>query len=218
LRKIGKAIPVGTYFNFNSLFTNHFVSELIAEDLGSVARGYIWTPKIPSYVCFGGPWNGKYSYILCAFGLFIQRPLGKFYAHSAYFLVLVCYTKKNLAVLIHNASPVLKGSDSFSHFYSIGTWADGGATSAATRQTSLRWSWMPDCLQLTNSTSHQEIGFILNRLVNTEWWKIEELRSICACHLIFRVYRKESPFTNVANSIFSDKKTTTVKLFVLIEA
>jgi hypothetical protein len=32
---------------------------------GRVARWYIFKPKIPIRVNFGGPWNGKGWYILC---------------------------------------------------------------------------------------------------------------------------------------------------------
>jgi hypothetical protein len=38
--------------------------------LTRVARWYIFIPKIPIWVNFGGPWNGKGWYVLCPFGIF----------------------------------------------------------------------------------------------------------------------------------------------------
>jgi hypothetical protein len=35
-----------------------------------VARWYIFKPKIPIWVNFGGPWNGKVCYILCPLGIY----------------------------------------------------------------------------------------------------------------------------------------------------
>jgi hypothetical protein len=35
-----------------------------------VARWYIFKPKIPTWVNFGGPWNGKGWYILWPFGIY----------------------------------------------------------------------------------------------------------------------------------------------------
>jgi hypothetical protein len=34
------------------------------------ARWFVFKPKIPILVKFGGPWNGKGTYILCPFGIF----------------------------------------------------------------------------------------------------------------------------------------------------
>jgi hypothetical protein len=34
-----------------------------------VARWYVFKPKIPIWVNFGGPWNGKCGYILRPFGI-----------------------------------------------------------------------------------------------------------------------------------------------------
>jgi hypothetical protein len=45
-----------------------------------VARWYIFKPKIPIWVNFGGPWNGKYWYILCTFGIY--------YCHFVFFIVI----------------------------------------------------------------------------------------------------------------------------------
>jgi hypothetical protein len=36
-----------------------------------VARCYIFKPKIPIWVNFGGPWNGKGWYILLSFEIYI---------------------------------------------------------------------------------------------------------------------------------------------------
>jgi hypothetical protein len=35
----------------------------------SVAKWYIFIPKIPIWACFGGPWNGKCWYMLLPFGI-----------------------------------------------------------------------------------------------------------------------------------------------------
>jgi hypothetical protein len=45
-----------------------------------VARWYIFKPKIPIWVNFGGPWNLKGWYILWPFAIF--------YGHSVYFMVI----------------------------------------------------------------------------------------------------------------------------------
>jgi hypothetical protein len=70
-----------------------------------VARWFLFKPKIPICVNFGGSSNGRCWYILC--------PFGKFSCHLTYFMaiwyifpsfgtflpVLVCCTDKNLATL-----------------------------------------------------------------------------------------------------------------------
>jgi hypothetical protein len=71
-----------------------------------VATWFVFRPKIPIWVNFGGPWIGKCWDILCSFGIF--------YGHLVYFfaiyycygnfdifsLVLVNCVKKNLATPI----------------------------------------------------------------------------------------------------------------------
>jgi hypothetical protein len=43
---------------------------LLEAVLNKVARLYIFIPKIPFCVTyFGGPWNGKYRYVLCPLGM-----------------------------------------------------------------------------------------------------------------------------------------------------
>jgi hypothetical protein len=46
-----------------------------------VARRLIFKPNIPNWVNFGGPWNGKYWYILCPFGIY--------YGHLEYFMAIL---------------------------------------------------------------------------------------------------------------------------------
>jgi hypothetical protein len=68
-----------------------------------VARWYIFIPKIPVWVYFGGPWNG-YFMIICN----ILLPFGKLYGHWVYYVVIwyisprfgMLQKKKNLATLI----------------------------------------------------------------------------------------------------------------------
>jgi hypothetical protein len=40
-----------------------------------VARWFIFKPKIPIWVNFGGPWNGKCWYILGPYGIFYSHLL-----------------------------------------------------------------------------------------------------------------------------------------------
>jgi hypothetical protein len=54
-----------------------------------VARWFIFKPKIPIWVNFGGPYIGKCLYILWPFGIFYGH-LGYFYDHSVHF-VFHCY-------------------------------------------------------------------------------------------------------------------------------
>jgi hypothetical protein len=87
-----------------------------------VARWFVFEPKIPIWINFGGPCDGRCWYILWPFGLFyghlsilygllvyfmaiwsilwssvnIIRPFGIFYGN---FPVLVSFSKKNLATL-----------------------------------------------------------------------------------------------------------------------
>jgi hypothetical protein len=35
-----------------------------------VARGFLFRPKLPIWVYFGGPWNGKCCYIFWSFGIY----------------------------------------------------------------------------------------------------------------------------------------------------
>jgi hypothetical protein len=61
-----------------------------------VARWYIFKPKIPIWVNFGGPLNGKCWFILRPFGIFNARPLGKFYGHLVYFTAM-----SNILIYLH---------------------------------------------------------------------------------------------------------------------
>jgi hypothetical protein len=38
--------------------------------LSRVARWFVFTPKVPIWVNFGGPWNGKCQHVLRPFGIF----------------------------------------------------------------------------------------------------------------------------------------------------
>jgi hypothetical protein len=51
-----------------------------AEVLRRVARWFVFKPKIPIWVNFGGSCNGKSWYILCPYGLF--------YCYWKYFMVI----------------------------------------------------------------------------------------------------------------------------------
>jgi hypothetical protein len=75
--------------------------------------GIIFIPKIPIWVYLRGPWNGKCWYVLWPFGICCVAPCGMctdmyivcvrpfviFCGHLAYFSVLVCCSKKNMATL-----------------------------------------------------------------------------------------------------------------------
>jgi hypothetical protein len=72
-----------------------------------VARWYIFEPKTPTWVNFGGSCNGRCWYILWPFGPLHMGYLVHFVAtwynlwyFGLFFPVLVCCTKKNLATLI----------------------------------------------------------------------------------------------------------------------
>jgi hypothetical protein len=78
-----------------------------------VARWYILKPKIQIWEIFGGFCNGRCWYSFCPIGTYILQPLGIFYGHLVYvlviwyiFLVLVFYSQKNLATL--KRTPVFK--------------------------------------------------------------------------------------------------------------
>jgi hypothetical protein len=43
---------------------------VFAADLVRVARWFVFKPKIPKWLNFGGTCNGKYWYILWSFGIF----------------------------------------------------------------------------------------------------------------------------------------------------
>jgi hypothetical protein len=54
--------------------------------------GGLFYTKIPIWVYFGGPWNGKCWYVLCPFGIF--------YGHVVHAMVMFWYiSPKNLATL-----------------------------------------------------------------------------------------------------------------------
>jgi hypothetical protein len=85
-----------------------------------VARWYILKPKIPLWVNFGGPWNGKRLvhihilghleyitaiwYILCSFGIFYVHLVIK-WRSGTFSSVLVYCGKKNLATLLPICKP-----------------------------------------------------------------------------------------------------------------
>jgi hypothetical protein len=50
--------------------------------LARTARWYIFKPKIPIWVNFVEPWNGKGRYIIWLFGIY-YRIFGIFYGHLA---------------------------------------------------------------------------------------------------------------------------------------
>jgi hypothetical protein len=70
-----------------------------------VARWFVFEPKIPIWINFGGPCDGRCWYILWPFGLFYGH-LSILYGLLVYFMViwyifpvLVSFSKKNLATL-----------------------------------------------------------------------------------------------------------------------
>jgi hypothetical protein len=70
-----------------------------------VAKWFVFKPKMPIWVNFGGPCDGRCWYILWPFGLF-DGHLAIFYGFLVYvmviwyiFPVLVSFSKKNLATL-----------------------------------------------------------------------------------------------------------------------
>jgi hypothetical protein len=65
----------------------------------SVARWFIFEPKIPIWVNFGGPYIGQCLYILWPFGVF-NGHLEYFMTICYIFPVLVSCTKENLATLL----------------------------------------------------------------------------------------------------------------------
>jgi hypothetical protein len=86
-----------------------------------VARWFIFKPKIPVWVNFGGCCDGRFWYILWPFGIFYGRQsylllFGIFKGNSVHFTVLVSRTKKNLATLdqtffVKTSSFTVKKSD-----------------------------------------------------------------------------------------------------------
>jgi hypothetical protein len=78
------------------------IMNVISLEMTSVARWFIFKPKIPILVNIGGSCNGRYRYILWSFGRFCHN-LVYFVAiwfilwsFGIFFPVLVCWTKKNL--------------------------------------------------------------------------------------------------------------------------
>jgi hypothetical protein len=55
----------------------------------SVARWFVFKPKIPILVKFRGPWNDHLEF-LRSFGIIYLWPLGIVCGHLVYFYVLVC--------------------------------------------------------------------------------------------------------------------------------
>jgi hypothetical protein len=58
-----------------------------------VARWFIFKPKIPVWVNFGGPWNGKYWYMLWTFGIVCGHLVD-------FFPFWYVWTTKNLSTLL----------------------------------------------------------------------------------------------------------------------
>jgi hypothetical protein len=68
------------------------------------ARWYILIPKIPVWLHFGDPWNGKCWCTLWPFGIFTTTwhtlwSFVIFYSNLVFFPVLVYFTDKNLATI-----------------------------------------------------------------------------------------------------------------------
>jgi hypothetical protein len=60
----------------STFFPKHFANRFS----GRVARWFVFKPKIPNLVIFGGPQNGNYWNILWSFGIF--------YGHLVYFIAI----------------------------------------------------------------------------------------------------------------------------------
>jgi hypothetical protein len=86
-------ILLGTCHFFVSLLSKQFFSSndmnyfgLLALDLPAtgvgtrVARWFLFRPKIPIWIYFGGPWNGKCCYIVWSYIHIL------FYNHWVYFM------------------------------------------------------------------------------------------------------------------------------------
>jgi hypothetical protein len=83
---------------------------LLANQLSAlatrVARWFVFIPKLPIWVIFGGPWSGKCWHILCPFGIFsaIWYNLWPFGIVCGLFGIFFPFwyigTKKNLAILL----------------------------------------------------------------------------------------------------------------------
>jgi hypothetical protein len=79
---------------------------------------FVFKPKIPIWVFFGGPWIGKYLCILWPFGIF-YGDLGYFVtilyilcSFGTFFPVLVSCTKNNLATLVRRGKNLVPASHS----------------------------------------------------------------------------------------------------------
>jgi hypothetical protein len=67
-------------------FIRHFGQiHFVCNSSGLPDIRYIFEPKIPIWVNFGGSFNGRCSYILRPLGLLYIRPYGIFCGHLAYF-------------------------------------------------------------------------------------------------------------------------------------
>jgi hypothetical protein len=65
---------------FKTSLRGYFLKGL---DANRVARWFVFKPKIPILVKYGGPWNIKCCYFLCPFGIFMAirynlQPFGLF--------------------------------------------------------------------------------------------------------------------------------------------
>jgi hypothetical protein len=57
------------------------ISALCSSVLARVARWHSFKPKVPIWVNFGGPYNGRCWHIFWQFGLLYLHPFGVFYVH-----------------------------------------------------------------------------------------------------------------------------------------
>jgi hypothetical protein len=99
---------VWTFQNVRTFRT--FVESSHTDIQSRVARWFIFKPKFPTWVNFGGPYNGSCLYIL--------RPFGQFSGHLVYFMALwyilwsvgifspfwYIFPTKNLATMIQSVS------------------------------------------------------------------------------------------------------------------
>jgi hypothetical protein len=66
-----------------------------------LARWYIFKPKIPMWVNFGGPYNKKCWYILWSIGIFC-RPFGIFWPFGS--IVVIWYIFPHFGILYQEKS------------------------------------------------------------------------------------------------------------------
>jgi hypothetical protein len=99
---LGTTKPLPNEKFFEKSFTHAFSSNLV---IGRVARWFLFRPKIPIWVYFGGSWNRK-CYILVIWNILTNgyiyfMGINLFCSHLVYFSTgLVYRTNKNLATLV----------------------------------------------------------------------------------------------------------------------